>query len=329
MPPPTDDAAPRCMAVTGVGGFIGLALARRALADGWRVRGLEIDRLAAARARGLGVDVVRGSVTDRDAVTAAVRGADVVVNTAAVVHESGEPAVFRAVNVEGAHLVASAAIDAGAGVFVQLSSIMVHGFDYPPDVAEDGPLRGDDNPYCETKIAGEALLAPLDRPGFRVVIVRPGDVYGPGSVPWVDRPVDLMRRRLFALPDGGEGVLNLVHVDDLVDGVMLAVEHADDVGGRPVTVTGGEAVSTRDYFGRLAAHVGAPRPPVVPAPVLRAFATAVAAIARRLGRDAPIDAEGVRFLQRPHRISIRRARDVLGYEPRVTLDDGIAGLPRH
>ena len=110
-------------------------------------------------------------------------------------------------------MVTRAAREAGVRRFVHISSVMVYGFRYPPDVTEDGLLAGEGNPYCETKIESERVARSFQEPGtLDVVALRLGDVYGPGSVPWVVRPLELMRRRLFILPSGGRGVLNPVHM---------------------------------------------------------------------------------------------------------------------
>ena len=150
--------------ITGIGGFIGRRLAERALERGMAVAGLELSEQAARAARealGSDAEVRVGDVHDADLLADAMACARVVVHTAAIVREDGDMEEFRRVNVRGPVAVARAATAAGVGVFVHLSSIMVHGFEFPDDVAEDGPLRGENNAYCQTKIESEAALAEL------------------------------------------------------------------------------------------------------------------------------------------------------------------------
>ncbi|MGH7438015.1 MAG: NAD-dependent epimerase/dehydratase family protein, partial [Polyangiaceae bacterium] len=200
------------LSVTGVGGFIGRRLAERALSRGMKVRGLDQSESAARELHG--VDVVVGDVCDPAAARAACAGADVVVHTAAVVREDGLRELYQRVNVGGTGQMVAAAREAGARRFVQLSSVMVYGYRFPPGVTEDGPLRGEGNPYCETKIESERVAEASREPGrFEITIIRPGDVYGPRSVPWVVRPYLLMKSGLFMLPDGGKGIINQVYVD--------------------------------------------------------------------------------------------------------------------
>src|SRR5262249_55924364 len=157
---------------------------------GWQVRGIDNSAAAATRAERVGAWVQTGDVTAEGSARRLCGGAEVIVHTAAIVGEGGEGgdwARYRRVNVEGTRTMARAARAAGVGRFVHLSSVMVYGFTYPDGVDEDGPLRGENNPYCQTKIESEAALRELLPSG--VTIVRPGDVYGPGSIPWVVRPL--------------------------------------------------------------------------------------------------------------------------------------------
>lgn len=292
--------------ITGGGGFIGTAVARRLAAAGHDVRGLDLDDRGRAAWADLGGDLRTGDVTDAAVAEAFCEGLDTVVHTAAIVAESGEWAAFRAVNVEGPRTVATAARAAGARRFVHLSSVMVHGFDFPDDVAEDGPLDGADNPYCQTKVESEeAVLALLDPGTFDVLIVRPGDVYGPGSVPWTIRPVTLMRDGLWATIEGDTSLQNHLYIDNLVDGIEAVL--ARGVPGVAYTFTDGARTTTREFFGRYLGALGIEVPDL----------TADDALA--LG----VDPEAVRYLTRRATYGGERAR-ALGWHPRVDLDEGMA-----
>lgn len=317
------DLSGSTLCVTGIGGFIGLRAAERFRELGATVRGLELPGPAATRARALGFEVVEGSVTDPEAARRAVTGAQAVLHTAAIVGEGGDLERYRAVNVGGAVVVAEASKATGARRFLHLSSVMVHGFSFPANVTEDGPLRGEGNAYCQTKIESEAALQRLAEPGrFELTIIRPGDVYGPGSVPWVVRPLQLMKQGLFALPDGGRGVINHVHVDSLVDALRLVVER--EASGT-FTVSDGVAAPCRDYFGRLATMADV-RLRSVPSWLLLGAFSVVAPAFELVGREPPARADAIRYLLRPHAYSIERAQRVLGYRPLISLEEGMRGV---
>ena len=185
------------VAITGASGFLGRALVARALAAGKRVRGLD---LVPDHEGSPSIELLRGDVSDPAACAALCAGAEIVYHTAAVVRESGPMALFERVNVGGTGAMLVAARRAGVRHFVMISSVMVHGFDFPDGVPEDGPTGGFDNPYCATKIRSEALALAAHEPGvFDVYVVRPGDVYGPGSIPWTERPGPLVLRAVSTL----------------------------------------------------------------------------------------------------------------------------------
>lgn len=312
------------VAITGIGGFIGLRLCQRAQALGWTVCGLDVSPAAVERARQAGAEVALADINDQPALQTLFAGADYVFHTAAIVAEDGRRADYERVNVQGTDSVCRAAAAAGVSRLVHLSSVMVYGFDFPPEVDENGPVDGQGNVYNDTKLASERVaLGHHQADGLQVVVIRPGDVYGPGSQPWVERPLALLRARQFALPDGGRGVINHVHVDNLIDAVLLGFERP--VGGEVFNITDGVATPCRDFFA-WHAHAAGRRLLTAPAPVLKTLVGTAAATARLLGKPAPASPAGIRFLQRRHRYSISKAESRLGYRPRITLAEGMAQL---
>lgn len=314
-------ASHNALFITGVGGFIGLRLAELCMARGIRVSGVDLDPRAVERARALGVNATLLGINDGVGLRARMAGAEAVVHTAAIVREHGDPAQFERVNVQGSRTVAEAARDCGVRSFVQLSSVMVYGFDYPDQVGEDGPLRGEGNLYCQTKIDSERAVLALNGPTFGVIVIRPGDVYGPGSVPWIARPLAMLKKRQLLLPKHGRGVINHVYVDNLVDGILLALE--EGCFGEAINIADGEASSCADYFGQLAKRAGLPGPTPVATPLMRGLVWIMAGL-YRLGLSADeVGPDTVRSLSRPHVYSIAKARRLLGYEPRVKLAEGL------
>lgn len=319
-----DDLDGKTIAITGIGGFLGLALAHRARARGAVVHGLDASFVSAARAEKAGFEAIVGDVTDPFAAGRLVAGADAVVHTAAIVAEDGDMSRFRHVNVGGTRVVVEAARAAGVSVFVQVSSVMVYGFTFPPGITEDGPQRGEGNPYCITKIESDRLARTFDDPtGMRVAIVRPGDIFAPGSVPWVDRPLALMRAGLFVLPDGGRGVLSPVHVDDVCDGILLTITRR---APGTFNLASSEGMRAYDYFTLLARAAGLPPPKTAPSWLLSPAFGAIGWAADVVGREPPARASALRFLARPAAYSIERARRELGWSPRISPYDGLAAL---
>ncbi|MBJ7330864.1 MAG: NAD-dependent epimerase/dehydratase family protein [Solirubrobacteraceae bacterium] len=303
--------------ITGAAGFLGAALVDRLRADGHEVVG--IDRIA---------DLLRGvhagDTTRPDLWGGLLDGCDAVVHTAAVVSNAVDLDEQWRVNVLGTRRVIEAARAAGVRRVVHLSSVRAFSdVDFPPGVTEEHPVRPDGNPYVDTKIASEhvALQAHAEG-GVEVVIVRPGDVYGPGSVPWILKPMDAIRSGQFLLPARGRGVHSPVYVDDLVAGVVLALTHPD-AAGEVFTISGPRGVPSSEYFGHLFRMLGRRGPIGIPTGPAVALAHIADRLNRLRGKRSDVNAISMRYLARPGTYSIEKARRVLSYEPVVDLDEGM------
>lgn len=313
----------RRIAVTGAGGFIGLATCARLVAEGAQVVGLDLTERAAGAISGTGAAFRVCDVTDPAAVRAGLEGCDGVVHTAALVAEHGAMADFVRVNVGGTRNVLDAArdLDPPARV-VHVSSVATLGYDARHDLGEDAPTRTVGAVYVDTKTASHELA--LSR---GAAVVRPGDVYGPGSIPWTVRPVDLLRRRLFQLPGAGEGILTPVYVDDLVDCLVRALLHPD-AAGRAYIAHDGAPVTAAEFFGHYSRMLGRGPVPTLPRPLMSVLAAAEELRARLT--------DGVPIFSRPSLIYITRkgaypnarAREELGWTPRVDLAEGMRRTER-
>jgi nucleoside-diphosphate-sugar epimerase len=223
---------------------------------------------------------------------------------------------FVRVNVGGTRNVLDAAERAGAERVLHLSSVVVYGYDEPTEQDEDAFHRTYGIPYIDTKSASDALAR---RRG--AVVIRPGDVYGPGSVPWVLRPLELAKSGQLVVPGEGDGVMLPTYVDDLVEAVALGLTEGKP--GRPYTAWDGDPVSFEDYFNRIADMVDGRRTRRVPRPLLTAVAGAMEAIANLRGAPPPFTRNAITFIDRRGTVSTRRIRDELGWAPRVDLDEGM------
>jgi nucleoside-diphosphate-sugar epimerase len=188
-----------------------------------------------------------------------------------------------------------------------IASVAGWGYEFARPLAEDSPPRPCGIPYIDTKGATETLAL---RRG--ATVIRPGDVYGRGSVPWVVRPLEMMRSGRFFLPAPGDGLITPVYVDDLVDAIVRALREPR-AAGRAYTVWDGQAVTAREFFGFHARSLGHDRVRVLPAPLLRLAA-----------RAAGAGPAAVTFMQRRAVFPNARAREELGWEPRVSLAEGMA-----
>jgi nucleoside-diphosphate-sugar epimerase len=301
------------VAVTGAAGFIGTAMCRRLVGEGHDVIGIDIDPGAAARVNAAGAQFRRADVSDRGEVRGALDGAELVVHTAAMLPGAGGMADFVRVNVGGTENVCIAAADAGVTRVVHLSSVAAWGYDFKTDITERQPLAThSSNPYIATKAASELVARK-----HGAAVVKPGDVYGPESQPWAVIPFELIKAGRAALPMRGRGLLTLVYVDDLVDCVWRALTRPEGAGG-VFTAWDGRPVTAKEFFDHYARMLGR-----------KGVRTAPAAVLRPLMRLTPgVNADDLIFLMRRAVYPNARAREVLGWEPRVTLEDGMARTER-
>lgn len=298
--------------VTGAAGLLGSRVA-----DQLQGRGFDVVRTDASPRQG----IVPADITEPASWEPLLDGADLVVHTAAIVGEQGDPTLFQKVNAYGTHVLLQAAERVQVGRFLHVSSIVVHGTDFPDQVDESAAVHPTGNPYTDTKIAAEhqALLAAATG-RLPVTVVRPGDIYGPDSQQWTLRPVQLLRQHRFALLDGGRGLLSPVYIDDVVEGLLAAALNPAGVG-QIFHISGGVGVLTDEFFGYYARMLGVPLRSIPPS-----AASALArplGLLRRIGREPPFSSRTLEYLSHPGTYSITKAADLLDWKPAVSLTDGM------
>ena len=304
-------AEPGRVFITGALGFIGQRLAEHYRQRGMEVRGVDVRE---------GDGVVAGDVTRPGDWQAHAEGCDLVVHTAAVLTLAGDPEEVWDVNVLGTRRALDAAVAAGARRFVHFSSVLAFSWNFPDGVDERHPVRPNGAPYVDTKVASEQVVLQAHAAGeIACTVIRPGDVWGPRSRPWTILPVEMAKQGVFMVPPGG--IFSPVYVDNLVDGVVAAAER-DEGAGQVFTITDGVGVRNEEFFGRYFRMLGKEGPRVLPRPALTAIASGVDAFSRVTGRENEMNANAVAYLSRTGTYSIEKARSVLGYEPRVDLDEG-------
>ncbi len=304
--------------ITGANGFIGRSLGAHFAENGYDVRGVD---LAADPAR----NVVAGDVVNPRPWKSHLQGCAVVLHTAAVVSNAVAAGQQWQANVLGTRRVLEAAARAGVERVVHFSSVRAYGdLGFPDGVEETWPLRADGRAYVDTKVAAEATAFAAHASGeIAVTVVRPGDVYGPGSRPWTIIPVEEIKKGRLILPAGGQGVFSPVYIDDLIAGILLAATHPD-AAGQAFNLPGVEPVTCKTFFGHYTRMLNKPPPRTVPTRVAIALATAAGTVERFRGRSSELNAETVYYLTRAGGYSRAKAERVLGWVPQVSLDEGMA-----
>ena len=304
--------------VTGASGFIGLHLARALAGEGRPVRALvrSDEAEAAVRQAAGSAEIARGDLGDADSLQRAAAGCDLVYHLAGTYR--GSPAELHSAHVAGTARVLRAMEPIARMVMVSSTSVYGWERDWPAD--HTTPPRPT-SAYGRAKLAAEQLV--LARPEGNTVVARPTITYGVGDTHgMLARAVRLLGRAPRRFPGSGENRIHLLHVDDLVRGLILLGHKGEGV----FVLAGPEARPLRDILNLLAAGAGLPPPAFgLPAPVIRPLARGLEAAWSLTGRsgEAPISAHSVDVATRDRAYSSARAYEELGWAPIVSVEDGV------
>jgi dihydroflavonol-4-reductase len=314
--------------VTGATGFVGAAVARALLAAQWQVRVLARKGSDRRNLKGLAVDVQEGDLADRDSLERASEGCIGLFHVAADYRLGArDPSQLYRANVEGTRHVLEAARRAGVQRVVYTSSVATIG------IPADGTPGDEETPnsfenmighYKRSKYLAEEVVREAAHAGTSVVIVSPSTPVGPGDVkptPTGQLVLDAAAGRMPAYVDTG---LNIVHVDDVAAGHLLAYERGK-AGER--YILGGQDMTLREILGVIATLVGRKPPRVrLPYGVVLPIAYVAEGFARFSGRSGRITLEGVRMSRKRMFFSSAKASLELGYRfrpPVQAFEDAI------
>lgn len=307
--------------VTGAAGFLGRAIVARLRADGTRVRAfVRPGREVAAD------ETVEGDLRDRAALERAVQGVDGVVHAGARVATTGDWEEFEATNVGATEALIAAAVAAGVRRIVHVSSLSVYAV--PADgavITEDSAYDdggGERGFYARSKLLADQAAMRAIAAGAPVTVVRPGLLYGPGQRPPLARRA-VSAGPLFKVLLAHRGyLLPLAYVDNVADAIALGLTR-DAARGRAYTVV--DVHAPQAGYARLYRQIagGNWTPLYVPLSPLRAAISGIEKAARLAGRKAPISRHQVERTLRSATFTTRRAREELGWRPRVALDEAL------
>jgi len=312
------------VALTGASGYTGGRLLVALRARGEEVAVLVRKASVTDRIRFQASRVVEGDLGDAAAASRLVEGADAVVHVAAVYRTAGHPdSYYREVNVVGTEKLLEAAALQGVRRFVHTSTVGVHGHVEHPPADETAPFAPGDI-YQATKAEAEALALDFHRRrGVPVAVVRPGAIYGPGETRFLKLFRAIARGR-YAIVGSGRTFYHPVYIDDLVDGFLLALDRPEAMG-ESFLICGPSYVSQSDLAALVARHTGGRVLPFrIPARPIQWAGDLVEAVCVPLGLEPPLHRRRVDFWTKSRAFTIDKARRLLGYDPKVDLDEGIA-----
>ena len=309
--------------VTGGTGFIGGHVVDELLRRGARPRVLVRAATPGAALGERGADVVGGDVRDPQAIDRAVAGVDAICHCAAATGEECSEQEVRETNVAGTRRLLEAAGRAGCRRVVLITGLSVLGLRNLEMGTEEIPPSRSRDRDADMKLEIEQLASEqCERHGFTVAILRPGFVYGPGDTRNLPKLLEAICGGGFAYIGSRANVVPMVHVRDMAQAMLLAAQ-APLARVRVYHVTDGVRTTIGDLVGWLCDLYHCPPPRrVVPYPVARAACVvfdwlSALAVKPALTRDA------LRFLGTSRWVPSERAREELGYVPRLLPRAGI------
>jgi len=322
--------------VTGASGFLGSALVRCLLQAGHRVRVLLRQHSPRDNIADLPVEVIIGDLTDTSSLARAVSGCTSLFHAAADYRLwTRNPDAMYKVNVDGTRNLMQAAAEAGVSRIVYTSSVATLGYHADGTPAnESTPSRLDDmiGHYKRSKfMAEEAVYQMVSEQRLPAIIVNPAGPVGPRDIkptPTGQMVLDTMRGRMPGYIDTG---LNIVHVDDVAEGHLLAFDK-----GKPGEryILGGENLPLKEILSRVATLSGR-KPPAIRMPYygILPLAWLSELVATVTGTAQPLIAvDGVRMTRKHMYFSSDKARHELGYAPRpaqAALEDAVTWFNQH
>ncbi len=308
--------------VTGANGVTGSHVVRALRAAGHEVRGMVRPGRGNPQLEADGVELCEGELTSAQDVERAVRGCDQVYHIAAVFRTAGHPDTYYTdVNVGGTVRLLEAARKFGCERLVHCSTGGVHGH------IEVGPANeayrfAPDDVYQRSKLEGEQAAVAASQRGQPVAIFRPGPIYGEGDLRFL-KLFRSIQKRQFAMIGDGRVKLQMVHLDDLTQGILCCGSRAEALG-QIFLLAGPEAPTLNELTDRIAEELQVGRP-FIRVPVWPVYAAGwlCEMLCVPFGVEPPLHRRRVGFFTHNREFDISKAKRMIGYDPRISVPEGL------
>lgn len=318
--------------VTGGSGFLGGALCRRLVADGYAVRSLS--RRPSPALAALGVTCLQGDIGDATAVRDAAQGCAVVFHVAALAGVWGPAAEFERINIGGTEHVLAACRDAGVPRLIYTSSPSV-AYAGRDEAGVDESVGYPDHylaDYPRTKAVAERLVLAANGPKLATVALRPHLIWGPGDNHLLPRLIDRARSGRLRRIGDGKNLVDTTYIDNAVAAHVAALDRLQPgaaCAGKAYFIANDEPRPLWELINALLACADVP-------PITRSISARTAyglgavceTVYRLLGRtsDPPMTRFVARQLATAHWYDLSAAKRDLGYRPTVSVDEGLKRL---
>lgn len=303
--------------VTGATGFLGGALCKALVKKNYEVYALKRSNSDTEMLDDLSIQYVAGDVTNRESVFKAIEGMDLVFHLAGLIaYEPSKRALMDKVNVEGTKNVVDACVEFKVKQLMYVSSVVAIGASFdgePLNEESEWNINHLNLGYFDTKKEAEELVvSAVTNHGLKAYLVNPSTIYGPGDAKKGSRSTQkkVAQGKFPIYPPGG---VNVVSVDDVVEGMFLALEKGQP--GRRY-ILAGENITLKKLFEIIASEAGVPAPKYPLPKALMGSLGKIGDMANRFGFSFPLNSENAWTAQLYHWFDNSRAKQELGFQPK-------------
>lgn len=311
--------------ITGINGFIGSNLAKRLLKEGYKVKGLIRKSSDLKFIKGLDIEFHYGDINDLNSLIEASKSCSRVFHVAALASDWGAYEKFYEINVNGTLNVAKACVANKVDRMVYISTVAMYGFGRTNVKESDSkPITG--FAYNDTKkIAEDKVFEYAKQNNLNITAVKPGNVYGTNDHTFIEKYLEAMVSGKIAYVDKGKRKTCPVYIENLIEGIMLAND-SDKAIGETFIITDGLDITWKEFTDKFADEMGL-KHPTQSFPFWLAFAigSLLEFLYKLVNSKNPP-------LITPYRVSnggldytfsIDKAKQVLGYSPKVKFDEAV------
>jgi nucleoside-diphosphate-sugar epimerase len=314
--------------VTGGTGFLGRRVVGRLKQMGHEVRALGRNPAIGAQLTQRGIEFLQADLAEGDRVREACQGQEMVIHCGAAASPWGSYELFYRANVLGTRNVVNACRSQGVGRLIHVSTPSVY-FSYHDRlmIKESDPLPRPVNAYAKTKRMADDLVDAAFLNGLATVSIRPRAVFGPGDQAVLPRLIRVAQQGSVPLVGGGRSFVDMTYVENVVDALVLCLEAPPGVMGNKYNITNGEPVPVRSMmetlFSKLNLDVSYR---ALPFAVAYPVAASLEAFYRLFRKDSepPLTRYSVGLMAKSQTLDIQAARSELGYEPKISLEEGFS-----
>jgi nucleoside-diphosphate-sugar epimerase len=311
--------------ISGASGFIGKAIVKKLVEEG----GFDITVLLMPEEpeqvmNDMPVRIVRGDITEAETLSGLMKDHDGVIHLAGAVGYGQSMDNCVRVNRDGTASVAAEAIRSGSRRFIHFSSVSVYGRVSGVPIDESFPLKKIGDPYGDTKIDAEHILADLSNQNkLDLTIIRPTVIYGPGDTMFLPKLLENVESGHARLIGTGLNSVDLIHVADVADFVLLILKKPKSIG-QIYNLTHPSNPTWQEFMSMITRELGLPkiekRLPYFPALVIAGM---MEFLARVRGKASRLTRYSVRVVGRQYHYMTDKFQQELGYYPKIDLQSGM------